>query len=66
MVRNEGGGHVAPLGQPVFAKVDPSLQGKAAPFPIDRLPAGDYMFLVFLPGSGEQIRVVAKAEFSVR
>lgn len=65
LVKMEGNRPV-PVAEPKIVRVDPSMAGKAAPFWFDRLPAGDYQFVVFVQGSGEESRSVAQAKFAVR
>lgn len=60
------GDRPVPVAEPKIARVDPSMAGKGATFWFDRLPAGDYLFVVFIQGSGEESKAVAQAKFSVR
>ena len=65
LIKMEGSKPV-PVSEPKIIQVDPSMQGKAGAFWFDRLPAGDYLFVVFLQGSGEESRAIAQAKFAVR
>src|SRR5262245_15639856 len=55
-----------PVSESKIVQVDPPMQGKAGAFWFDRLPAGNYLFVVFLQGFGEEARAIAQAKFAVR
>jgi len=62
----EGGQNATPRGPPSPLQLTPDLQGKQAVITRGDIPAGRYLFVLFLPGAGDQIQVVASHAFEVQ
>lgn len=61
----EGEQNASPLAPPSPLQLTPDLQGKQAVITRGDVPAGRYVFVLFLPGAGDQIQVVASHGFEV-
>ncbi len=60
------GDHVVPLNQPRHNTLGPQDVGKAELYWIAQVPAGNYAFVVFVPGQGDQVHVVAIHKFVIQ
>jgi len=60
------GDNAAPLADPKPVRLSADAQGKATVFYLTGAPAGSYMFLIALPGSGDELREVAAAKFTIQ
>jgi hypothetical protein len=62
------GDRAQPVSNPVPFTAKPEFTGKHTVFTIGTrgAPAGDYGFLIFVKGSGEQIQGVASTRFRIR
>lgn len=64
-VRAEGD-HVVPVVPPKPLPVTTESQGKQIVFYLRGAPAGQYAFVIFLPGEGDQIQVVMAQKFAIQ
>jgi len=60
------GDNAAPLADPKPIHLSADAQGKATVFYLTGAPAGAYMFLIALPGSGDELHEVAAAKFTIQ
>lgn len=60
------GNQATPLAPPSPLQLTPDLQGKQAVITRGDIPPGRYLFVLFLPGAGDQIQVVASHGFEVQ
>ena len=60
------GDNATPLANPRPFQLTPDAQGKTTVFFLSGAPAGTFMFIIALPGQGDEMHVVATAKFTIQ